>query len=144
VPMFQKKLINKGPINSLPDGSPVPALAVSLGESGLHRFLDFFVVRIENGNTRKAYGRALGAFLRWCEARGASQFQDVNACHVAAYIHELEKTRSKQTVKQHLACIRMLFNWLIAGQVVQINPAPTLGELSADAAHQTTTRVRPI
>ena len=30
---------------------------------------------------------------------------------------------SKPTVKQHLAAIRMLFDWLVTGQVVATNPA---------------------
>ena len=30
---------------------------------------------------------------------------------------------SAPSVKQHLACIRMLFDWVVTGQVVPINPA---------------------
>ena len=30
---------------------------------------------------------------------------------------------SKPTVKQHLAAIRMLFDWLVTGQVIPTNPA---------------------
>ena len=37
--------------------------------------------------------------------------------HVAAYIRELGKGFEKPTVKQHLAAIRMLFDWLVVGQV---------------------------
>ena len=33
------------------------------------------------------------------------------------------KTHSKPTVKQHLAAIRMLFDWLVTGQVIPQNPA---------------------
>ena len=43
--------------------------------------------------------------------------------HVAAYIEQLGKTRSAPSVKQHLAAIRMLFDWLVVGQVVPGNPA---------------------
>ena len=43
--------------------------------------------------------------------------------HVAAYIEELQAVRSAPTVKQHLACIRMVFDWLVTGQVVSSNPA---------------------
>ena len=32
-------------------------------------------------------------------------------------------TRKAPTVKQHLACIRMLFDWLVTGQVIASNPA---------------------
>src|ERR1035438_3015160 len=43
--------------------------------------------------------------------------------HVAAYIEHLMTTRAKPTVKQHLAAIRMLFDWLVTGQVIPLNPA---------------------
>ncbi len=43
--------------------------------------------------------------------------------HVAAYIRGLGKEFEKPTVKQHLAAIRMLFDWLVTGQVVATNPA---------------------
>jgi len=42
---------------------------------------------------------------------------------VAAYIELLQKTHAKPTVKQHLATIRMMFDWMVTGQIVPINPA---------------------
>lgn len=42
---------------------------------------------------------------------------------VAAYIETLTGTHSKPTVKQHLAALRMLFDWLVTGQVIPANPA---------------------
>jgi site-specific recombinase XerC len=42
---------------------------------------------------------------------------------IAAYIEALGKDFEKPTVRQHLAAIRMLFEWLVAGQVVATNPA---------------------
>jgi site-specific recombinase XerD len=42
---------------------------------------------------------------------------------IAAYVEQLGKKRSAPTVKQHLAAIRMLFDWLVVGQVVKSNPA---------------------
>jgi integrase/recombinase XerD len=47
----------------------------------------------------------------------------VQPVHVAGYIEQLQGSRSAPTVKQHLACIRMLFDWLVTGQVVPSNPA---------------------
>lgn len=47
----------------------------------------------------------------------------VKPIHVAAYIEELQKVRSKPTVKQHLAAIRVLFDWLVVGHIMDINPA---------------------
>ena len=73
------------------------------------RFLEFFNFNIRNPNTRAVYGRATGAFLRWCEGRGITRLQAVQPVHVAAYVEQLQAESSAPTVKQHLACIRMLF-----------------------------------
>src|SRR5262245_24660768 len=45
---------------------------------------------------------------------------------VASYFEELTNERAPQTVKQHLAAIRMLFDWLVTGQVVPFNPASSV------------------
>jgi site-specific recombinase XerC len=45
---------------------------------------------------------------------------------VAAYIEELQAKLSKPTVKQHLAAIRMLFDWLVTGQAVPVSPASSV------------------
>jgi len=52
-----------------------------------------------------------------------TRIEDVQPVHVAGYIEQLGKLRSAPTVKQHLACIRMLFDWMVTGQVVASNPA---------------------
>jgi integrase len=43
--------------------------------------------------------------------------------HVAAFIKDLQAEVSSPTVKQHLAAIRMLFDWLVTGHVIDVNPA---------------------
>jgi hypothetical protein len=43
----------------------LPALIAEAGDHAARRFLEFFTVNIRNVNTRNAYGRAVGAFLRW-------------------------------------------------------------------------------
>ncbi len=43
---------------------------------------------------------------------------------VAAYIEELQqRKRARPSIKQQLATIRMLFDWLVTGQVMPSNPA---------------------
>jgi integrase/recombinase XerD len=101
----------------------LPALIDRAGERAAWRFVEFFTVNIRNKNTRAAYGQAAGAFLRWCDARGIMRIEDVRPVHVAGYIEQLQATRKAPTVKQHLACIRMLFDWLVTGQVIASNPA---------------------
>jgi site-specific recombinase XerD len=101
----------------------LPALIAGAGERAAWRFLEFFTVNIRNKNTRVAYGRAAGAFLCWCEGQGIGELGRVQPVHVAAYIELLQGERAAPTVKQHLACIRMLFDWLVTGQVMPSNPA---------------------
>ncbi len=50
----------------------------------------------------------------------------VQPLHVGAYIEALSLTRSAPTAKQHLAAIRHLFDWLVMGQVVPLNPAASV------------------
>jgi hypothetical protein len=48
-------------------------------------------------------------------AEGENPAKDPTLLHVAAYIEALGKDFEKPTVKQHLAAIRMLFDWLVIG-----------------------------
>ena len=50
-------------------GAELPARIAGAGDRAALRFLEFFTVNIRNPNTRAAYERAAGAFLRWCEGR---------------------------------------------------------------------------
>ncbi len=76
----------------------LPQVIVDAGPQATARFLEFFAGRIANARTRAAYGRAVGQFLGWCEARGLG-LRDVSPLHVAAYI----RTHPGSAVKQHLA-----------------------------------------
>ena len=98
----------------------LPRLIVDAGPDAVTRFLEFFAGRIANERTRAAYGRAVGQFLAWCAARGLG-LEAVSPLHVAAYIRT--HPGSVPTVKQHLAAIRMLCDWLVVSQVLPVNPA---------------------
>ena len=98
----------------------LPQLIVEAGPAAVARFLEFFAARIANARTRAAYGRAVGQFLAWCEARGLG-FDAVSPLHVAAYIRT--HPGSVPTVKQHLAAIRVMYDWLVVSQVLPVNPA---------------------
>lgn len=103
--------------------SALPALIASADDRAQLRFLEFFAANIRNPNTRRAYARGTGEFLAWCTRRGVLAIGAVQPLHVAAYIEELGRTYSAPTVKQQLAAIRHLFDWLVIGQVVPLNPA---------------------
>ena len=72
---------------------------------------------------RDTYGKAAGEFAAWCEAHGIAHLRDVQPVHVAAYVEELLQRIAAPTVKLQLAGIRMLFDWLVVGQVMPMNPA---------------------
>src|ERR1700726_3268668 len=101
-----------------------PALVAAAGERAQTRFWEFFVSNIRNPHTRRAYGRSVAEFLAWCErppCRLAS-IVDVEPLHVGMYIEAVTRTHSAPTAKQKLAAIRMLFDWLVTGQIVPTNP----------------------
>jgi site-specific recombinase XerD len=100
----------------------VPALFAP-SDSAAKRFLEFFAAHIRNANTRRAYLRAVREFAAWCSANDFNDLVDIEPLHVSAYVELLGQRLAKPSVKQHLAAIRMLFDWLVVGQVVAANPA---------------------
>ena len=101
----------------------VPAEIADAGDHAAKRFLEFFAATIRNKNTRMAYYRAACHFFAWVEQHEIGQLADIEPIHVAAYIEVLQTAAAKPTVKLHLAAIRMLFDWLVVGQVLAVNPA---------------------
>lgn len=101
----------------------LPAVITRAGENASRRFVEFFTANIRNRNTRMAYARAVTEFLDWCEERGLG-LGDIQPVVVAAYIEQ--HPGSKPTVKQHLAAVRMLFDYLVTGQVIPVNPASSV------------------
>jgi len=111
---------------TFPTGATVPALVTSAGERAGIRFLEFFASAIRNPHTRRAYARAAGDFLAWCAGAGVASITDVQPLHVATWIELQTQTMSAPTVKQRLAAIRHLFDWLVTGQIVPHNPAASV------------------
>ena len=98
----------------------VPAILANAGENAATKFLEFFAARIRNLNTREAYARACAQFLAWSENH-VDDIRLITPMHVAAYIEQ--HPGSPQTIKQHLAAIKMLFDYLVISQIVPANPA---------------------
>lgn len=99
----------------------LPTLFLRSEQSG-RRFWEFFTANIRNRNTRRAYFGAVSRFSDWCEQHKLA-LDTVQPIHIGAYIEQLQATHAKPSVKQHLAAIRMVFDWLVTGQVVPQNPA---------------------
>ncbi len=94
------------------------------GEAATWRFIEFFTATIRNRNTRSAYARGVTQFFAWCEKHRIYTLEEVKPIVVAAYIEN--HPAAAPTVKQHLAAIRMLFDFLVTGQVVPTNPAASV------------------
>lgn len=106
--------------------SALPQLVTAAGERASLRFLEFFAGTIRNPHTRRAYGRAVGAFLAWCEETGVRSIAAVQPLHVAAWVEMQTRAQAAPSVKQQLAAIRHLFDWLVTGQVIVVNPAASV------------------
>lgn len=117
----------------------LPILIDQAGEVAQYRFIEFFTATIRNPNTRRAYHTAIAQFFSWAHSKGLI-LETINSLHIATYIESLQRHTSAPTVKQHLAAIRSLFDWLVTGQVLAMNPAhPVRGP-----RHQVTRGKTPI
>lgn len=107
--------------NHLTGSLQLPKAIAREGKQAARRFLEFFTANIPNDNTRMAYIQAISQFFAWTEQRGFHSLDLIEPTVVAAYLKQ--HPGSKPTIKQHLAAIRMLFDWLVVGQVLPMNPA---------------------
>ena len=104
----------------------LPALVAAAGERASMCFLEFFAANIRNPHTRRAYYRAAEEFLGWCASAGVPSIGAVQPVHVATWIGAGTRKLAAPSVKQRLAAIRHLFDWLVTGQVVPVNPAASV------------------
>jgi integrase len=103
------------------DLRPAPLFAPT--RKAARRFLEFFTAQINNAHTRRAYLNATRRFAEWYASKDIHELTQVQPFHVAAFVHDLQDELSPPSVKQHLAAIRMLFDWLVTGHVIDTNPA---------------------
>jgi site-specific recombinase XerD len=104
-----------------PDLQPAPFFTPT--PKAAKRVLEFFTGQINNDHTRRAYMNATRRFAAWCASKSIEELAAVQPFHVAAFIKDLQAEVSPPTVKQHLAAIRMLFDWLVTSHVIDVNPA---------------------
>jgi integrase/recombinase XerD len=103
-------------------GTSLPSVFTARSESR-SRLRDFFSSHIRNINTRRAYREAVRQFSAFCVEHRIMDLAQVQPIHVAAFVEVQLKAHSKPTVKLRLAALRMLFDWMVVGQVIPTNPA---------------------
>jgi site-specific recombinase XerD len=81
--------------------------------------------RKQTGIRVDGYALAVGHFADWCQEHKL-RLDQLMPFFVAAYIEELQTRLSPPSVTQNLAAIRMLFDYLVTGQVVPVNPATSV------------------
>jgi hypothetical protein len=88
----------------------LPTLITAAGPRAQKRFLEFFTATIRNPNTRMAYARAVGQFLRWCERRGVHELDSIEPMLVAAYVEQRQEigvAREAQVLAQRPVHLRV-------------------------------------
>lgn len=105
------------------DPAGVPARLFAPTPKAQKRVVEFFTAQINNDHTRRAYVNATRRFSEWCAGQGIDHLSAVTPVHVAAFLKQMQGEASAPTVKQHLAALRMLFDWLVLGHVLEVNPA---------------------
>jgi site-specific recombinase XerD len=110
-----------------PAETPValPAVIADAGPAASQRYAEFFAASIRNRNTRTAYWHACHQFLARCEEAGLT-LDAIQPVHVAGYVEHLSQSAAAPTVKQHLAAIRRMFDFLVVGQILPANPAASV------------------
>lgn len=103
----------------------LPQIIRRAGPEAERRTLEFFGTGLSNRNTRQAYAQAVMRFMSWAEDRNL-ELADITVFTVSAYITEMSREYSARSVRQHLGAIRGLFDHLVAGKAVAMNPASSV------------------
>lgn len=105
---------------------PAPAPVAASGAVVEERYWEFFAGCLRNRNTRRAYLRAVEDFLVFLETRGVGTLAEIRPLHVVAHVEILTRSHAPATVKQRLAAIRALLDWMVVSQAIPSNPAASV------------------
>lgn len=87
---------------------------------------EFFVATLRNSHTRQAYFRATINFMLWLDEQKIGSIERITPVDVANWVETLSSRYAVSTVKQHLAALNMLFDWLVVRQQLEVNPAKSV------------------
>jgi site-specific recombinase XerD len=98
----------------------MPKLIAGAGAAASFAWEEFFLGKIRNAYTRRAYLHAVRRFLRWVEDRRVDLAR-ITPGLVGQYFDDLAV--STPTKKLHLAAIRSFFDVLVQRHIVVLNPS---------------------
>src|SRR5260370_5427222 len=110
------------PLRLAGTGTSLASIFTALPEART-RMRDFLSSHIRNPNTRRAYREAVRQFSGFCAEYSIVDLAQVEPVHVAAFVEAQLRVHSKPPVTQRLGALRMLFDWMVVGQVLPVNPA---------------------
>ncbi|MGA9764538.1 MAG: tyrosine-type recombinase/integrase [Rhodomicrobium sp.] len=114
-------------VGSATESLIIPEAIAAAGPEAVNRLIEFFTAHIRNRNTREAYGRACSQFFDWMAENGLADCRLFQPVHVAGWVEAmLRENYEIPTVKQRLAAVRMLFDWLVTGGIIRTNPAASV------------------
>ncbi|MBX9579618.1 MAG: site-specific integrase [Gemmataceae bacterium] len=113
---------------------PRPQLPPAIRRAGPkaeRTFIEFVVDPARSIGTRLADLRAAREFFAWLDARGL-RLEEVRPPDVAAWAEDLASGREALSVRHALSAVRKLFDRLVAGGVLETNPAAASAEGTSD------------
>src|SRR5271157_3323162 len=111
---------------ALASGVVLPSVIARAGPRAAERLIEFFTAHIRNPNTRRAYGRVAWNFFVWIDERNIA-LEGITAVHVATWVESLKRDEYEvASVKQHLAAVRRLLDYLVTGGVLRHNPSASV------------------
>ena len=96
-----------------------PAILRRAGTNACFAADEFFSAQVSNPHTRRAYARAVGRFLAWCDAQGI-ELRQVTPGLAGRFIEE--QPGEVVTKNQALAALRRFFDVLVTRHAVDLNP----------------------
>ena len=96
-----------------------PAILQRAGKAACFAADEFFSAQVSNPHTRRAYGRAVGRFLAWCDAQGI-ELSQVTPGLAGRFIEE--QPGEVVTKNQALAALRRFFDILVTRHAIAQPP----------------------
>lgn len=102
-------------------GEPFPDMITRCGHSAGRRFVEFFTEEVKSPAMRMTYAQAVVRFCSWADRRGHT-VEELTTIVISIYVEQLGLRSPLATVKQHLAAVRLLFDWFVISGIVTANP----------------------